>query len=239
MADEVEKLSKYRKAQKTFGKLFLISFSVFFIFLLISPFFFYLNSADSKLPEGTAANTNSASFNKSSNSSTVPKPYPTKYGTPEKTPPVLIPVSGNDSGFPVFLTVAVVVGFFSFFAAVFTFLGFLTMTIFAWRKEKRESAGFRLESQKKQIEIEKLKVELEKSKTSFSGKYKKCMACKRTYADVSLNFCLNDGAVLSEVYDSKDFGQNPFENTQVMQGNLPTEQISAKTEEIENKNTAK
>lgn len=238
MADEVNNLSKYRKAQKTFGKLFLISFSVFFVFLLISPLFFYLNSADSKFSNAPTSNTNSASFNKSTNSYD-PKPYPTKYDASSNTSPILIPANGSDSGFPIFLTAAVVVGFFSFFAAVFTFLGFLTMTIFAWRKEKRESASFQLESQKKQIEIEKLKVELEKSKTSSSSKYKKCMTCNRTYSDVSLSFCLNDGAVLSEVYDSKDFGQNPFEKTQVMESNLPTEQISGETEEIKNKNTAK
>jgi hypothetical protein len=45
--------------------------------------------------------------------------------------------------------------------------------------------------------------------------------------------------VLSEIYTSEDFGQNPFEKTQVMESNLPTEQISTQTDEIKNKNTAK
>jgi hypothetical protein len=152
---------------------------------------------------------------------------------------VLIPVSGGDSGFPIFLTAAVVVGIFSFFAAVFTFFGFLTMTIFAWRKEKRESASFRLESQKKQIEIEKLKVELEQSKNASAGKIKKCANCNRTYTDASLNFCLNDGAVLSEIFTTEDFRQSSVEKTQVMESNLPTEEIPFKTEEIKNQNTAK
>ena len=113
------------------------------------------------------------------------------------------------------------------------------MTIFAWKKEKREVASFNLEKEKKEIEIEKLKIELEKSKLSTAGKIKKCAACNRTYTDDSLNFCLDDGAVLSEIYASEDFKYNPFEKTQIMESNLPTEQISAETEEIKNKNTAK
>lgn len=245
MADEIKTLSKYRKAQKTFGKLFLISFCVFFISLLLSPLFFYQISND-KMPvlsNSSAQNTNSASSNKSANSF-VPKPYPTAYKTPSansvpQISPKQIPVSGSDSGFPFLLTALVVTGAFSFFATAFTFLGFLTMTVFAWKREKREAAGFRLESAKKAIEIEKLKVELEKSKTSPPAKIKKCTSCNRTYSDASLNFCLDDGAVLSEIYASEEFRQNPFQKTQIMESNLPTEQILAETEEIKNKNTAK
>lgn len=251
MADEINNLSKYRKAQKTFKKLFLMSFAVLFVFLLFTPLFFY-QSLDSKAPtfsNSSIQNTNSTVYSTPYND--IPKTTPAlsnansaSYNRPiiKATPeisPKMTPVATGDYSFPFVLAAFLVTGVFSLFATVFTFLGFLTMTIFAWRKEKREAAGFRLETAKKEIEIEKLKVELEKSKSSTAGKIKKCAACNRTYTDASLNFCLDDGAVLSEIYTSKDFNQNPFEKTQVMEGNLPTEQISAETEEIKNKNTAK
>jgi hypothetical protein len=226
MADETDNLSKYRKARKTFGKLFLVSLSIFVVFLLLSPLFFFQNlKGDSSISSNApAGNMNSASYNR-----------PIRNTRPE----ILPPVTARESGFPVILIAFFVTGTLSFLAAVFTFLGFLTMTIFAWKKEKREAAGFRLESAKKEIEIEKLKVELEKSKSTSAGKIKKCASCHRTYTDASLNFCLDDGAVLSEIFTSEDFGQNPFEKTQVMESNLPTEQILSRTDEIKNKNTAK
>lgn len=227
MTDETDNLSKYRKARKTFGKLFLVSFSIFVVVLLLSPLFFYQTLNSEKMPVSSnapAGNMNSASYNR-----------PIRNTRPE----IPIPVTARESGFPFVLIVYFVTGTLSFIAAVFTFLGFLTMTIFAWKKEKREVVSFNLEKEKKEIEIEKLKVELEKSKSSSDTKIKKCVNCNRTYTDASLNFCLDDGAVLSEIYTSKEVRHNPFEKTQVMESNLPTEQISAETEEIKNKNTAK
>lgn len=229
MADEVKKLSKYREARKTFGKLFLVSLSIFIVFLLLSPIFFYQNlkSESPALSNAPIRNTNSASYNRPiSNTRPEILPEPAPFTAPE-------------SGFAFLLIAFVVTGTLSFIAAVFTFLGFLTMTIFAWRKEKREVASFNLEKEKKGIEIEKLKVELEKSKNSSDTKIKKCVNCNRTYTDNSLNFCLEDGAMLSEIYTSEEIRYNPFEQTQVMESNLPTEQIVIKTDEIKNKNTAK
>ncbi|CAN5755413.1 hypothetical protein BH20ACI4_BH20ACI4_26890 [soil metagenome] len=229
MTGDINNLSKYRKARKTFGKLFLVSFSIFVVSLLLSPLFFYqtLNSQAPDLSDAPVGNMNSASYNRPIRNTRL------------EILPQLTPVTARESGFPVVLIVFFVTGTVSFLAAVFTFLGFLTMTVFAWKKDKREVVSFNLEKEKKEIEIEKLKIELEKSKSTPAAKIKKCVSCSRTYSDVSLNFCLDDGALLSEIYTSENFGQNPFEKTRVMESNLPTEQISAKTDEIKNKNTAK
>jgi len=42
-----------------------------------------------------------------------------------------------------------------------TVLAFISTSVLAWRKEKRERLGFELEYQKKELEIEKLRRELE------------------------------------------------------------------------------
>lgn len=264
MTDEVKTLSKYRKSQKTFGKLFLVSFCVFLVSLLVSPLFLYqgysaspnlsnspaenANStvygtpSDSEIPRATPVlsntsirNTNSAAYNRPLNRIS----NKTSNNTTPRISPPLAPAPAGDGGFPFVLMAFVVTGAFSFMATVFTFLGFLTMTIFAWRKERREAASFRLENSKKEIEIEKLKIELEKSRHSPAAPVKKCTSCNRTYSDVSLNFCLDDGAVLSDVHTSEESGQNPFNKPRVTESSIPTEQISAETDEIKNKNTAK
>lgn len=260
----MDTLSKYRKAQKTFGKLFLVSCCVFFVSLLLSPLFVFqsfqspasntafsnsstpetdptvydtplTNDTPSETTNTSIDNTNSASYNRPLNKNT----NKSLNNTAPKISPKMTPAVTGESGFPFVLAAFLVTGTFSLLATVFTFLGFLTMTIFAWRKEKREAASFRLENQKKAIEIEKLKIELEQSKGTTAGNIKKCTVCNRSYSDISLNFCLDDGAVLSDTFISEEVRQNPFEKTQIMEGNLPTEQISAKTEEINNKNTAK
>lgn len=265
MTDEVNNLSKYRKAQKTFGKLFLISFGVLFVFLLFTPLFFY-RSLDSKapalsnssvqntnstvygtpdenFPKGTPALSNTYAENTEPTFSNRPivKTTPRIKATPRISPgssPQMTPDAPREESFPFVLAAFIATGAFSLFATVFTFLGFLTMTIFAWRKEKREAATFRLDSEKKAMEIEKLRVELEKSKTASAPPIKKCARCNRTYEDVSLNFCLEDGALLSEIHKPAETGQNPFDKTQIMESNLPTEEIKFETDEIKNKNTA-
>lgn len=255
MTDDVNNLSKYRKAQKTFGKLFLISFGVLFVFLLFTPLFFY-QSLDSKSPalsKPSVQNTNSTVYSTpdedfpkgtpmlsntyAENTNSTASNRPIIKATPRISPQITPPAPREES-FPFVLAAFIVTGAFSLFATVFTFLGFLTMTIFAWRKEKREAATFRLDSEKKAMEIEKLRVELEKSKTASAPPIKKCARCHRTYEDASLNFCLEDGALLSEIYGSAETGQNPFGKTQVMESNLPTEEIKFETDEIKNKNTA-
>jgi len=44
-------------------------------------------------------------------------------------------------------------------------LGFLSTTVLAWRKEKRDSAALLFDNEKKELELEKLRLELEKMKT--------------------------------------------------------------------------
>ena len=54
----------------------------------------------------------------------------------------------------------------SFFSTVGAFVGVLSTTILAWRREKRETISSKLEIEKKELEVEKLKIELNEYKTS-------------------------------------------------------------------------
>ena len=230
-------LSNYRKAQKTFGKLFFVSFAVFVISLIVSSSLLLQNqksvkisSANSSAP-ATKPTIYGTSSNTTTNQNISPKPTPQTVKTPIQ--------ATSEVGSTFLFTFLFITGGLSLFSTVFTFLGFLTMTIFALRKERRETESFRLEREKKEIELEKLKIELDKSKNTNITMIKKCNVCNRTYSDVSLNFCLDDGARLSESYNSEALQRNPSHKTLIMESNLPTEQIQYKTEEIENKTTSK
>lgn len=48
--------------------------------------------------------------------------------------------------------------------SIATFVGFVSTTILAWRKEKREAAAAELEMQRQGIELERTRLELEKLK---------------------------------------------------------------------------
>lgn len=222
-------LSKYKKAQKTFGKLFLISFSFLFISLLISPFFVFqsfesetpgLSNFSTPEPKATVQDTPSRSNTKAS-----PRSTPASLPAQRK--------ASSEPGFPFLFTALFVTGVFSFFSTVFTFLGFLMTTIFVWRKEGREKQAFRLETKKKEIEIKKLQAELEKSKRPAGVTIKRCAFCHRTYDDISLNFCLEDGALLSEMRPPEESKPHSPANTLIMENNLQSGQTEDKTEEIE------
>lgn len=178
-----------------------------------------------------------------SNSSAPPAPVPTSSGATanssnRRISPTPAPEITYEPGTPVLIIAILVVGGFSLFTTIFSFLGFLGLTIFVWRKEKREKETFRLESAKKEIEIEKLRFELEKSKNTSGTKIKKCTICNRSYFDISQNFCLDDGTVLSEAYSSEEFKRHSPEKTLNME-NFQTDQAEAKTVEIESRPTAK
>lgn len=61
--------------------------------------------------------------------------------------------------------IAVVVSLVSLLTSITSLFGFLSTTLLAWRKEKRETISSELEIKKKEIELEKLKLELERSKS--------------------------------------------------------------------------
>ena len=67
--------------------------------------------------------------------------------------------SGSSSGLAVNSALA---SFLSLVASVFSLIGFLSATMLAWRKEKREVVSYRIDGQKKELEIAKLKLELER-----------------------------------------------------------------------------
>ncbi len=53
-------------------------------------------------------------------------------------------------------------------------------------------------------------------------KIKNCPSCNRTYSDISLSYCLNDGSLLSAPYISDNFQQNLFDETLVLENEIPT-----------------
>lgn len=231
-------ISKYRKTQKTFGKLFLVSFGVC-IFTSIFIGGSFMLSLKSKSSDKIASSNSSAPAANPTISGTT-SANSNRKDTPTRTPQTAqTPVqASNEVGSTLLFTFLFITGGLSLFATVFTFLGFLTMTIFAWSKERREKESFRLEKEKKEIEIEKLKIELDKSKNTNPSMIKKCNVCNRIYPDVSLNFCLDDGARLSESFNSEEFQQNPSQKTLIRESNLPTEKIEYKTKENENRTTS-
>ncbi len=56
----------------------------------------------------------------------------------------------------------------SFLTSLLTFIGLVSTTVIAWRKEKRESKAADLARQREEIELEKAKLELEKLKAEQS-----------------------------------------------------------------------
>jgi len=51
---------------------------------------------------------------------------------------------------------------------------------------------------------------------------KSCPFCNRTYSDISLSYCLNDGSLLSAPHVSADFQQNLFDETLVLENEIQT-----------------
>ena len=276
----MDTIAKYKKRQKTWGILFLVS--SIGTFLLI-PFlsFLLMGSPSSNSPSNTAAyvlentstdtssettlsiqepaNTSTKRREVERNTSTIQKPnkkptvVPTVKQSNQKTSipfpgeesyasqhPTNIPTSQSTSTpmpnanslnlqtpmqvsqFPAFILVT---GSLSIFSTFITMVGFLTTTVFALRREKREKENFRIEKESKELELERLKIELEKSRQMNSAELKNCPICYRTYADNSLTYCLDDGAMLSAPNNSKEFQQDSAEKTLIMESEMPTKNI--------------
>ncbi len=75
------------------------------------------------------------------------------------------PVSAPTSPFDSTTGVLTIV---SFLTSLLTFIGLVSTTVIAWRKEKRESKAADLARQREEIELEKAKLELEKLKAEQS-----------------------------------------------------------------------
>ena len=63
-----------------------------------------------------------------------------------------------------------IIGGVSFLTSITSLLGFISTTVLAWRKEKRETEVIRFDNEKKELELEKLKWELEKMKAAEAEK---------------------------------------------------------------------
>jgi hypothetical protein len=64
----------------------------------------------------------------------------------------------------------VILGGVSFITSLTSLLGFISTTVLAWRKEKRDVEIIRYDNEKKELELEKLKWELEKLKAAEAEK---------------------------------------------------------------------
>jgi len=54
----------------------------------------------------------------------------------------------------------------SLLASVTTLVGFVSTTILAWRREKRETSAADLERKRQELELEKMKLDLEQTKSA-------------------------------------------------------------------------
>jgi hypothetical protein len=78
------------------------------------------------------------------------------------------------------LDTAVVVSVVSLLTSLTSLVGFLSTTVLAWRKERREAVSAELEIKKKELELEKLKIELAKSEGSGKNESTKQSKFTRT-----------------------------------------------------------
>lgn len=58
-----------------------------------------------------------------------------------------------------------IIGGVTFLTSLTSLLGFISTTLLAWRKEKRDAETVRFDNEKKELELEKLRWEIEKIKT--------------------------------------------------------------------------
>ncbi len=73
------------------------------------------------------------------------------------------PVLSAPSSVSLNLEGAVYISVISLLTSLTSLVGFLSTTVLAWRKEKRETLAAEIELQKKELELEKLRMEIQKS----------------------------------------------------------------------------
>jgi hypothetical protein len=159
------KLSTYIRIQQSFLAAFVVSVAL----LVFSSLFVYNTAA---IP---------ANINVNATNADSPTPIPTNAATNANvyTTPVN-PVNTNnnssvtaskppeESGYGLYI-----IGGVSFLTSITSLLGFISTTVLAWRKEKREVEVIRYDNEKKELELEKLKWELEKMKQAEAEKESK------------------------------------------------------------------
>jgi hypothetical protein len=129
-------LSTYRKAQKFLLASFCISVAVLTMTLFIID-----GPADAVTVNG-ANNTSTANVN---------SPPPPANSTANKP-------AGEESNYSLMIFGV------TFLTSITSLLGFISTTVLAWRKEKRDKEAIRYDNEKKELELEKLKWALEKLK---------------------------------------------------------------------------
>jgi hypothetical protein len=90
------------------------------------------------------------------NSNTAATPTPKLELTSDSPTPSAFPQVDYTLGIAVLMCVV------SLFTSVSSLLGFISTTILAWRKEKRETKTFDTDNERRKLELEKLKFELAK-----------------------------------------------------------------------------
>ena len=158
-------LSTYRKIQKFLLASFCASVALLTMttFLIDGP----MGSADANGSVNTTANvkptqpvnaTPTNMFTPANNTSVNPTPTvntnAANTSTATNTSPPAEP--GGDG--------LMIIGVVTFLTSITSLLGFISTTVLAWRKEKRESETIRVDNEKKELELEKLRWELEKMK---------------------------------------------------------------------------
>ena len=139
-------LSSYIKIQKTLLATFCVSVVV--MVLSVFPLF-----SDSR-----SANANTSANN------VFPTPTVTPVNVPVNNTPNSSVNSNSNAPTDNSSYSLIVIGTISFLTSLTSLLGFISTTVLAWRKEKRDVHAIRLENEKKELELIKLKIELEKIK---------------------------------------------------------------------------
>jgi hypothetical protein len=162
---------------------------------------------------------------KSNSNVNAPQTFQSPLPTPTANVNRQIPMQDTTSDSSILLTTAGL----SLFSTVISFLGFVSTTFFAWRREKQDKENLTIEREAHKLEVEHLKLELEKNRQIKAPETKQCPVCKKTYSDKSLNFCLDDGAVLTEQIDARQSQPDILDKTLILETDPDTKILEADT----------
>lgn len=157
-------LSSYKRIQKVLLTTFFLSVA----FLVLSVVLLHSAGLSS------AVNTNTAIPNKNSPipiDSPAPDNTANTFVNPNTNTHPALPSDPKDTG----SYSLVIIGTISFLTSLTSLLGFISTTVLAWRKEKRDVETLRIENEKKELELLKLKMELDKLKAEERPERKKTL----------------------------------------------------------------
>ena len=157
-------LSSYKRIQKFLLTTFFVSVALLVLSVLL------LHSVG--LSSAVNTNTNTVIPNKNS---------PTPIDSPAPGNTANTSANANTNTHPAFPSeqkntdryVLVIIGTISFLTSLTSLFGFISTTVLAWRKEKRDVEAVRIENEKKELELLKLKMELDKLKAEEKPERKK------------------------------------------------------------------